>query len=172
MSHNPFGTRRNRGIARSQVSFHNSNLMNIKHLLDPDRLGAKVLLQKRMVNQRNSDLRNAADSPYARSYQHEQTGGGIAFDELPIGAAVEVVTGHTTYRVENRGDGKALISGHPTYCPEPVLVDLHGSVGGPNMFKIWSIAPDLKLEFNHPQFGVIRTSRVRSVRELKSEVPS
>ncbi len=69
-------------------------------------------------------------------------------------------------------NGKALISGHPTYCPTPVLVDLHGSVGGPAMLKIWFVGPGFKMEFQHPEFGVIRTSRVRSVRELKSEVPS
>ncbi len=124
-----------------------------------------------MVNHSNSDVRNAAVNPQNASYQPEQAE-GIAFDELPIGAAVEVVTGHTTYHVENRGNGKALISGHPTYCPTPVLVDLHGSVGGPTMLKIWFIGPNLKMEFSHPEFGVIRTSRVRSVRELKSEVPS
>ncbi|MBZ5611167.1 MAG: hypothetical protein LAP38_23135 [Acidobacteriia bacterium] len=93
-------------------------------------------------------------------------------DELPVGTMVEVKTGHSTYLVENRGEGKALISGHPTYCPTPVLVDLHGSVGGANMLKIWAIEPGLKMEFNHPKFGVIRTSRVHSVRELKPGLPS
>jgi len=92
---------------------------------------------------------------------------GVAVDELPIGAAIEVATGHTTYRIENRGEGKVLISGHPTYCPEPVLVDLHGAVGGTALLKMWSIEPGLKMEFDHPIFGVIRTSRVRSVRPIE-----
>lgn len=97
---------------------------------------------------------------------------GVAVDELPVGAVLEVATGHSTYLVENRGEGKVLISGHPTYCPEPVLVDLHGSVGGVSLLKIWFIEPGSKMEFQHPTFGVVRTSRVRSVRELKPRMAS
>jgi hypothetical protein len=123
-----------------------------------------------MVNHSNSDLRNAAANSPVLPYEAEA--GGISLDELPIGTIVKVVTSHSTYLVENRGNGKALISGHPTYCPTPVLVDLHGSIGAPNLLKIWFIGPGLKMEFQHPEYGVIRTSRVRSVEELKSEVPS
>lgn len=79
---------------------------------------------------------------------------------------VEVETGHTTYHLENRGDGKVLISGHPEYCPEPVLVDFQGSVGGGALLKMWRIEPGLKMAFEHPKFGVVRTSRVRSIRQL------
>ncbi|MGH9592513.1 MAG: hypothetical protein ACRD5L_05435, partial [Bryobacteraceae bacterium] len=42
---------------------------------------------------------------------------GIALDDLAVGAMVELETGHHTYRFENLGEGKILISGHPTYCP-------------------------------------------------------
>jgi len=95
----------------------------------------------------------------------------VALDELPVGAVVEVETGHSTYRLENRGEGKALISGHPTYCPEPVLVDFHGAVG-PSTLKMWLIEPDLKMEFRHPDFGVVRTSKVRKIRQVKVGAPS
>jgi hypothetical protein len=124
-----------------------------------------------MLHNSDSELGNVAVARPSVDYEPERAA-GVSMDELPRGAVVEVVTGHTTSRVENRGDGKALISGHPTYCPTPVLVDLHGSVGSPAMLKIWFIGPGLKMEFSHPKFGVIRTSRVRSVCELKSEVPS
>ena len=88
-------------------------------------------------------------------------------DELPVGAVIEVDTGHHTYLIENRGKGKVLISGHPEYCPEPVLVDLHGSVGRESPLKILLIEPGTRMEFEHPTFGVVRTSPVREVRELK-----
>lgn len=97
---------------------------------------------------------------------------GVDMDELPIGAKLEIETGHTTYLVENRGDGKILISGHPEYCPEPVEVEFQGSIGGPAILKMWRIEPGMKMAFEHPQFGMVRTSRVRSVRELKTGVPS
>ena len=88
----------------------------------------------------------------------------IDIHELPKGARLEVETGHTRYLLENLGDGKMLISGHPTYCPEPVVADFQGAVGGSSLLKIWQIEPGLKMAFQLPDFGVVRTSRVRSIR--------
>jgi hypothetical protein len=96
----------------------------------------------------------------------------VEIDEIPVGAVLEIETGHTKYLLENRGEGQVLISGHPEYCPEPVLVDFLGSVGGSAMLTMGRIEPGLKMAFEHPGFGVVRTSRVRSVREVKQGVPS
>lgn len=96
----------------------------------------------------------------------------VDIDELAIGARLEIETGHSTYRLENRGDGKVLISGHREYCPEPVLVDFQGSVGGPALLKMWHIEPGLKMAFRHPELGMVRTSRVRSIRVLQPASPS
>jgi len=93
---------------------------------------------------------------------------GIAMDELPVGAVVDVETGSHTYRLENCGEGKVLIAGHPLYCPEPLLVDLHGSVGGEPMLKMSYIGRGMKMAFQHPRFGVVLTSRVRAIREQMS----
>jgi hypothetical protein len=95
-----------------------------------------------------------------------QSEDGIYLDELPLGAVIDVETAHRTYRVENRGDGKVLISGHPTYCPEPILVDLHGSTNGGAMLKMGFIGRGMRIEFQHPERGVIFTSPVREIREL------
>jgi hypothetical protein len=96
----------------------------------------------------------------------------LDIDDLPVGAVLEIETGHTTYCLENRGGGKVLISGHPDYCPEPVLVGFLGSVGGSALLTMGRIEPGLKMAFEHPGFGVVRTSRVRSIREVKQGVPS
>jgi|SRR5579872_5004079 len=92
---------------------------------------------------------------------------GTDIDTLPIGARLEVETGHTRYLLENRGAGQMLISGHPMYCPEPLLVDFRGSVGGSALLKMWHIEPGMKMAFRHPELGEVRTSRVRSIRRLK-----
>ena len=102
----------------------------------------------------------------ARNFGAEPEPDGIAMDDLAVGAVVEVETGHTTYRVENRGDGKILISGHPQYCPEPVEVELHGSTSGRAIIKFHFIGRGMHLEFLHPTLGLIRTSRIKDVREL------
>ena len=82
---------------------------------------------------------------------------GVNIDELPVGAMLEVETGHTTYLLENRRDGKVLISGHPEYCPEPIEVEFQGSIGGTALLKIWRIEPGMKMAFRHPKFGMVRT---------------
>ena len=91
---------------------------------------------------------------------------GVSLDDLAVGDVVEVVTGHHTYRLENRGGGAVLISGHPVYCPEPVLMWLHGSVGDSHEIKMWFIEPGMRLELRHPTLGLVQTSRVREIHPL------
>ena len=91
---------------------------------------------------------------------------GVSLDDLAVGAVVEVVTGHHTYRLENRGGGEVLISGHPVYCPEPVLMWLHGSVSDSHEIKMWFIEPGMRLELRHPTLGLLQTSRVREIHAL------
>jgi len=91
---------------------------------------------------------------------------GVFLDDLAVGAVVEVVTGHHTYRLEKRGSGAVLISGHPVYCPDPVLMWLHGSVGHSHEIKMWFIGPGMRLELRHPTLGLVQTSRVREIHAL------
>src|ERR1700733_9083446 len=60
---------------------------------------------------------------------------GVDLEELPTGAVLEIETGHTSYRLENLGDGNALLSGHPTYCPQPIAVQVQGSIGAAGELK-------------------------------------
>ena len=43
--------------------------------------------------------------------------GGVGVDDLPVGAVLDVETANTHYRIENRGEGRVLNSGHPDICP-------------------------------------------------------
>ena len=92
--------------------------------------------------------------------------GGVLLDDLPVGAKLELQTKYHCYILENRGNHEVLISGHPTYCPAPVLAKLHGSTWGKSLIKLHYIGRGMQLEFRHPQLGVIRTSRIQEVREL------
>jgi hypothetical protein len=114
----------------------------------------------------NSDVLNPLPNPESVNlFDLMETADGVYLDELPLGTAIEVETDHHTYRVENCGDGKAVIVGHPKYCPEPVLVDLHGSTVGGAMLKLRFIGRGMRMEFQHPVLGVISTSRVRQINE-------
>jgi hypothetical protein len=67
----------------------------------------------------------------------------------------EVKTGHHTYILETLKDGHTLLSGHPQYCPEAVEVDL-----------MRPLQPGSPLWFLHPVHGLVRTSRIKEIREL------
>lgn len=92
--------------------------------------------------------------------------GGVFLEALPVGARIEVQTENRFYRIVNRGQGKALISGHPQYCPRPVLVGIHGSTWGGSMLKVGYLGRGMHLEFGHTPFGVITTSRIKEIRQI------
>jgi hypothetical protein len=94
---------------------------------------------------------------------------GVDLDELPIGAVLEIETGHTTYRLENKGDGGALLSGHPKYCPEPTVVQIQGSLGPSGELKWRFLQRGLKMAFLPPEHGIVRTSGIKSLRRIKPE---
>jgi hypothetical protein len=92
--------------------------------------------------------------------------GGVYLEDLAIGARLEVKTANRTYVLENRGDGRVLISGHPRYCPQEVEVELHGSTWRQAMIKMHFIGRGMYLEFRHPEHGIMRTSKIVEIREL------
>jgi hypothetical protein len=105
------------------------------------------------------------DDAINRAICQSEMEGGVGLDELPVGAVLDVETANHLYRIENRGDGEVLISGHPEICPDPVLVNFHGSTWGTPMLKLRFIGREMSMEFHHPDKGVVRTSRVRDIQE-------
>jgi len=105
------------------------------------------------------------DDAINRAICRSEIEGGVSLDELPVGAVLDVQTSNTQYRIENRGDGEVLISGHPEICPTPVLVSFYGSTWGTPMLKVRFIGRDMRMEFFHPEKGIVRTSRVRDIHE-------
>jgi hypothetical protein len=90
--------------------------------------------------------------------------GGVFLDQLPAGAVLSVQTRNRVYTLVNRGNGQALISGHPTFCPEPVLVHIDGSNWGGSMLKTAFIGRGMHLEFRHPDYRTVMTSCIVDVR--------
>ncbi len=93
--------------------------------------------------------------------------GGIHLNDLPLGAVIEVETANHRYRLENRGDGQVLISGHPEFFPEPQLAHLQGSTWGTPLLKWRFIGRGMRMELLHPQLGVIVTSPVQEIEEIR-----
>jgi hypothetical protein len=91
--------------------------------------------------------------------------GGVFLNTLPNGAVLEIETQNRTYTLVSRGDGDVLLSGHPTFCPEPSVVRIHGSTWGGAMLKHQFIGRGMHLEFGHPAYkGPILTSLIVDIR--------
>jgi hypothetical protein len=93
--------------------------------------------------------------------------GGVYLPDLPQGAAVEIATTNHVYTLVKSGENSALISGHPTFCPKPVTVTVHGSTWGGSLLKQGFIGRSMHLEFRHPDYvRPIVTSRIVEVRAV------
>ena len=55
------------------------------------------------------------------------------------------------------GEGAALISGHPEFCPEPTEVQVAGSTWGGSMITTGFLGRGMRLELAHPM-GTMSTS--------------
>ncbi len=101
-----------------------------------------------------------------RNICQSEIDGGVFLDRLSVGTVIEFETRNRFYELEHCGDGRGYITGHPEYCPEPVLVDLHGSTWGRSMIKVHFLGRGMHLEFRHPVHGLIRTSQIQEIRQL------
>ncbi len=80
--------------------------------------------------------------------------GRVCLSELPPGVRLELDTGNHRYSLMNLGNGRVQICGHPEYCPEPTEVALRGSY----------LSPGMRLEFWHPNYNLVATSRIVDIR--------
>jgi hypothetical protein len=95
-----------------------------------------------------------------RNIVQSEIEGGVYLEGLLEGTVLDVKTQHRCYTIVTCGRGLVLISGHPEYCPKPVPVRIEGSTWGGSMLKVGFIGRGMHLEFRHPAFRSITTSRV------------
>jgi hypothetical protein len=92
--------------------------------------------------------------------------GGVFLEGLPPRTVLHIKTQHHFYTALLLGEGLALISGHPQYCPQPVQVTIAGSTWGGSMLKMRFIGRGMHLEFHHPSYSTpIVTSPIQEIRE-------
>ena len=107
---------------------------------------------------------NLSDS-INRNIVQSEVEGGVHLRGLPAGTVLEVQTQNHVYTIVSENEGAAWISGHPVYCPDPVLVNIHGSTWGGSMMRKHFIGRGMHLEFAHPDFVAVTTSRILDVHE-------
>ena len=92
--------------------------------------------------------------------------GGVFLKDLPPDTVLQIQTEHHLYTAVLVDDDSALISGHPEYCPQPVLVAIAGSTWGGSMLKQRFVGRGMHLEFCHPEYRTpIVTSPIQEIRE-------
>jgi len=104
-----------------------------------------------------------------RNIARSEIEGGVSLNDLPPATVLEIQTQHHCYLVVLLTDNKALISGHPQYCPEPTQVAIAGSTWGGSMLKRRYVGRGMHLEFSHPQYPTpIITSPIQEIREPRT----
>lgn len=86
--------------------------------------------------------------------------GGVYLDHLAPGERLTIETEDWICHLEYCGDYRAIIRGHALYCPEPVEVSIAGSTWGGSLLKLHFIGRGMHLEFLHPVYQRILTSRI------------
>jgi len=88
---------------------------------------------------------------------------GVDLKSLRVGSLIDVQTNSRSYRIEFLGGNAIRISGHPDYCPDPELAELHGSLDNDGMVEMDFIEPGMRLIFVLNNHRPVTTSKVLSV---------
>ena len=93
--------------------------------------------------------------------------GGVHLKDVGPGEVLSIQTKNHDYRLVYLGDGVALLSGHPRFCPRPIQVEIHGSTWGGSMIRDRYVGRGMRLEFGHPEYRVVVTSPIVEIRALR-----
>ena len=88
---------------------------------------------------------------------------------LAAGSVIDVETKSRHYRIECLGGSAISISGHPEYCPEPVVARLHGSLDKEGVLEFGLISRGHRLRFLLKERQPITTTRVVRLRVDRPE---
>lgn len=108
---------------------------------------------------------NASDE-IGQETMHPGIEDGVYLDDLADGAVLELQTNHHRYKIVKGAHTQARISGHPKFCPEPVTVEIEGSISGGQMLKPGFIGRGMHLTFEHPTYHTVTTSRILDIHRI------
>lgn len=82
---------------------------------------------------------------------------------LEPGSLIDVETMSRHYRIECLGGSTIRVSGHPRFCPTPVVAQLEGSVTSEGMIEDGIIGRGMRLVFLFEDHIPVTTSKVLNV---------
>jgi hypothetical protein len=83
---------------------------------------------------------------------------------LEPGSLIDVETMSRHYRIECLGGSTIRVSGHPRFCPTPVVAQLEGSVTSDGVIEDGIIERGMRLVFLFEDDVPVTTSKVLNVR--------
>jgi hypothetical protein len=90
---------------------------------------------------------------------------GVYLSSLDAGSAIDLETKSRHYLIEYLDGNRVRISGHPQWCPRPVLARLHGSRGGSGGFEEGYIGRGMCLVFERLDNCIpVATSEIMDIR--------
>lgn len=101
-----------------------------------------------------------------KAIQISEIEGGAWIEKLPVGKGLKVQTLNTLYTIRKDENGYT-IQGHPKYCPEPVLCNIHGSTFGGSVIRIGFIGRGMHLEVGMPREGGVFTMTTSPIKEVE-----
>ena len=107
-------------------------------------------------------VEKVAKGNYAKQTEADE---GVYLDDLAPGTVLELETQSHHYTLVKCDGSDVLISGHPTFCPEPVVVHIEGSFIGPCVTypERGFIGRGMHLMFRHPVYDTVSTSLIREI---------
>jgi hypothetical protein len=145
-------------VLKPLAEIHNPNVCNVLWLW-PGACILKGMESNFSSNEFWSDTVN-------RNVAQLEIEGGVDLYQVPAETVLEVRTRNNVYTIVNKGSGLAMISGHPQYCPEPVLARIKGSTWGGAMLKEHYIGRGMRMEIQlDDERCPILTSRVLEIEE-------
>jgi hypothetical protein len=87
----------------------------------------------------------------------------VDLKSLSPGSFIDMETKSRHYHIEYLGGNSMRISGHPEFCPNPVLAELQGFVNREGDFETGAITPGRRMVFLLDDHTPVTTSKVVSV---------
>jgi hypothetical protein len=72
---------------------------------------------------------------------------GLQLTELEKGSMIDIETKSRHYSVEYLGGDQVRVSGHPEWCPTPIVVRLEGSLRNSGAFEPGFVGPGMHIVF-------------------------
>jgi len=92
---------------------------------------------------------------------------GVRLSSPDTGSVIDLETKSRHYRIEYLERDRVRISGHPRWCPTPVLAHLHGSRGGSGGFEEGYIGCGMCLLFERLDNRIpVITSEITDIRVI------